>query len=40
MLMFTMDNMGTFNALKAFESQILNYKQDTESENLCFVIKV
>lgn len=29
-----MDNMGTFNALKAFESQILNYKQDTESENL------
>ena len=34
-----MDNMGIFNALSKFESQILSYKQDTEFGILCFVNK-
>lgn len=32
-------NMGIFNALSKLESQILNNKQDTEFEILCFVNK-
>lgn len=37
--MFRMVNMGIFDALSKFESQILSYKQDVEFEILCFVIK-
>lgn len=37
--MFRIVNMGNFNALSKFESQILSYKQDTEFGVLCFVKK-